>query len=56
MWWSRRCAEVTLLGNVALALEYEATCQLSEHCLAAKLDLHEVGVFVDAMAGTCGAG
>jgi putative PIN family toxin of toxin-antitoxin system len=44
-----RRSEVTLLANVALALEYEATCKLAEHCLAAGLDLHEVGVFVDAV-------
>jgi len=44
-----RRREVTLLLNVALALEYEATCLLTEHCLAAKLDPQEVGVFVDAV-------
>ncbi len=44
-----RRSEITLLANVALALEYEATCKLAEHCLAAGLDLHEVGVFVDAV-------
>ena len=44
-----RRSEVTLLANVALALEYEATCKLAEHCLAAGLDLHEVGVFADAV-------
>jgi putative PIN family toxin of toxin-antitoxin system len=44
-----RRAEVTLLANVALALEYEATCRLPEHYLAAKLDLDEVDVFVDAV-------
>jgi putative PIN family toxin of toxin-antitoxin system len=44
-----RRAEVTFLVNVALALEYEATCRLAEHYLAAKLDLHEVGVFVDGV-------
>jgi predicted nucleic acid-binding protein len=32
-----------------LALEYEATCRLAERCLAAGLDLHEVGVFVDGV-------
>jgi hypothetical protein len=32
-----------------LALEYEATCRLAEHYLAAGLDLHEVGVFVDGV-------
>ena len=44
-----RRSEVTLLVNVALALEYEATCKLAEHRLAAGLDLHQVGVFVDAV-------
>ncbi len=44
-----RRSEVTLLANVALALEYEATCKLAEHCLAAGLDVHEAGVFVDAV-------
>ncbi len=44
-----RRSEVTLLVNVALALEYEATCRLAEHYLAAGLDPHEVGVFIDAV-------
>jgi putative PIN family toxin of toxin-antitoxin system len=44
-----RRSEVNLLANVALALEYEATCKLAEHRLAAGLDLHEAGVFVDAV-------
>jgi putative PIN family toxin of toxin-antitoxin system len=44
-----RRAEVILLVNVAHALEYEATCHLAEHRLAAGLDPHEVGVFVDAV-------
>jgi len=44
-----RRSEVTLLANVALALEYEATCKLAEHCLAAGLELHQAGVFVDAV-------
>ena len=44
-----RQGKVVLLANVALALEYEATCRLAEHCLAAGLDLHEVGVFVDGV-------
>ena len=38
-----------MLANVALALEYEATCQLAEHRLAAGLDLHQVGIFIDAV-------
>lgn len=41
--------EVTLLGNVALALEYESTCRLAEHGLAAGLGPDEVGIFVDAV-------
>ena len=44
-----RRGEVRLLANVALALEYEATCGLPEHRLAAKLELREVSVFVDAV-------
>ena len=44
-----RRSEMTLLVNVALALEYEATCRLAEHCLAAGLDLHEIGVFIDVV-------
>jgi putative PIN family toxin of toxin-antitoxin system len=44
-----RRSEVTLLANVALALEYEATCKLADHCLAAGLDLHDAGVFVEAV-------
>ena len=38
-----------MLVNVALALEYEATCQLPEHRLAAELNNAEVGIFIDAM-------
>ena len=44
-----RRSEVTLLANVALALEYEATCQLPEHRLAAGLDLDGVEIFIDAV-------
>jgi len=44
-----RRSELTMLANVALALEYEATCQLAEHRLAAGLDLDEVGIFIDAV-------
>jgi predicted nucleic acid-binding protein len=32
-----------------LALEYEATCRLAEHRLAAGLDLDEVGILIDAV-------
>ena len=44
-----RRSRVTLLANVALALEYEATCLLAEHRTAAGLDLGQVGIFVDAV-------
>jgi len=44
-----RRSELTILANVALALEYEATCQLDEHRLAAELDSDEVGIFIDAV-------
>src|ERR1700720_4286161 len=44
-----RRSEITMLANVALALEYEATCQLAEHRLAAGLDLDQVGIFIDAV-------
>ena len=40
---------MTPLANVALALEYEATCGLAEHRLAANLDPYEVAVFVDGV-------
>ena len=38
-----------MLANVALALEYEATCQLEDHRLAAGLTLGEVDLFVDTV-------
>jgi predicted nucleic acid-binding protein len=44
-----RRSEITMLANVASALEYEATCQLAEHRLAAGLDLDQVGIFIDAV-------
>lgn len=40
---------VTLLGNVALALEYEAVCSRAEHLAAAGLTACQLGVFVDAV-------
>lgn len=48
-----RRSKVTLLANVALALEYEATCSLAEHRLAAGLDLRETAVFIDAVIAMC---
>jgi predicted nucleic acid-binding protein len=44
-----RRGTITLVANVALALEYEATCRLAEHRLASGLSIGEVGVFVDAV-------
>ncbi|MGA3136054.1 MAG: PIN domain-containing protein [Terracidiphilus sp.] len=39
----------TMLLSVALALEYEATCMLAEHRLAAGLTASETGIFVDGL-------
>lgn len=44
-----RRREITPLANVALALEYEATCGLAEHLLAAGLSVDQATVFVDAI-------
>src|ERR1700693_3967188 len=41
--------EITILANVALALEYEATCRRAEHGVAAGLRAPQVSVFVDAV-------
>ncbi len=40
---------VTLVVNVPLALEYEATCSVAEHRLAAGLAEREVQVFLDGL-------
>jgi putative PIN family toxin of toxin-antitoxin system len=44
-----RRGRITPLANVALALEYEATCALAEHRLASGLTLDEVMIFLDAV-------
>ena len=44
-----RRGAITMLANVGLALEYEATCRLAEHRLAAGLDQEQVGIFIDAI-------
>ena len=44
-----RRAEVRLLANVALALEYEAICRRPEHRHAAGLSMEDVEVFLDAV-------
>ena len=38
-----------MMVNVALALEYEATCRRAEHGVAAGLNPAEVGIFIDAV-------
>ena len=38
-----------MLANVALALEYEATCRRAEHGVAAGLSQAQVGIFIDAV-------
>ncbi|MFT3790251.1 MAG: putative toxin-antitoxin system toxin component, PIN family [Rudaea sp.] len=44
-----RKGDAVLLANVALALEYEATCRRAEHRLASGLAESDVVVFVDAL-------
>jgi putative PIN family toxin of toxin-antitoxin system len=44
-----RRGEITMLANVALALEYEATCRRAEHGVAAGLSPTQVGTFIDAV-------
>jgi putative PIN family toxin of toxin-antitoxin system len=44
-----RRSRITLLGNVALALEYEAICSLAEHRLASGLSGENVDIFIDAV-------
>jgi putative PIN family toxin of toxin-antitoxin system len=44
-----RQKKITILANVALALEYEATCLRAEHGVAARLRPQQVPIFVDAV-------
>ena len=44
-----RAGRITILANVALALEYEAICKLPEHVLASGLSFVEVEVFLTAV-------
>lgn len=48
-----RRGTITLVANVALALEYEATCLLAEHRLTAELSLGDATIFVDAVIAMC---
>lgn len=44
-----RSGRITMLANVALALEYEAVCRRAEHILASGLSLAEVDIFLTAV-------
>jgi putative PIN family toxin of toxin-antitoxin system len=44
-----RHGEITMLANVALALEYEATCRRAEHGVAAGLKPPQVTIFIEAV-------
>jgi putative PIN family toxin of toxin-antitoxin system len=44
-----RRGELTMVANVALALEYEATCSRAEHAVAAGLKPRQVQIFIDAV-------
>jgi putative PIN family toxin of toxin-antitoxin system len=44
-----RRGKISILANVALALEYEATCRRAEHGVASGLRPSQVGIFVDAV-------
>ena len=41
--------QIVIVANVALALEYEATCSRAEHILASGLNAAQVGIFLDAV-------
>ena len=41
---------IVLAANVALVIEYEATCSRAEHVSATGLSVAQVGVFLDALA------
>jgi predicted nucleic acid-binding protein len=44
-----RARRITMVANVALALEYEAICRRSEHMAAAGLGADDVEIFVTAV-------
>ena len=41
--------QIVIVANVALALEYAATCSRAEHILASGLSVSQVGIFLDAV-------
>jgi len=46
-----RRGEIRMVVNVALALEYEASCRRPEHGVAAGLSPAQVDIFIDAVIG-----
>lgn len=48
-----RQKKLTIVASLALALEYEATCLLAEHRLAAGLELQDAETFGDAVIAMC---
>jgi putative PIN family toxin of toxin-antitoxin system len=46
-----RHQQVTLLGNVAMVLEYEAVCHLPEHREAAGVDAQDIEDFLNTLVG-----
>jgi len=44
-----RAGRITMLANVALALEYEAICRRTEHMAAADLSSADVEIFLTAV-------
>lgn len=45
--------KLSILANVALALEYEAICTMPEHVVASGLTGEEAEIFVDAVVALC---
>lgn len=48
-----RLKQISLLANIALALEYEAVCLRPEHLTAAQLTAAEANIFVTAVIALC---
>ena len=46
-----RLGTITLVGTVALCLEYEGVCSRAEHVLAAGFLGGDLGIFLDAVVG-----
>src|SRR2546430_14505031 len=44
-----RRSEIIMVANVALTLEYEAVCRVTDHRIAAGFTQNQVGIFLDAV-------